>query len=113
MLFPIFQTRRFVISESTGYKIHCLIFKVHPRLIRGFCPVFLALEYYTTNFIVCQPLFEKKFFWPKTAQTVDIISFFRLFTPFLKKLLLKFTLFQYIFQKAMVKNTKICHKIHT
>jgi len=31
LLFPIFQTRRFVISESTGYKIHCLIFKVHPQ----------------------------------------------------------------------------------
>ena len=29
LLFPIFQAFLPVISESTGYKIHCLIFKVH------------------------------------------------------------------------------------
>jgi len=80
LLFPIFQIRRSVISESTGYKIHCLIFKVHPRSFRSFAPFFLALEYYTTNFPVCQPLFEKNFFGfslQKIAQTVDIIRFFR------------------------------------
>ena len=31
LLFRCFQVRRLVILESTGYKIHCLIFKVHPQ----------------------------------------------------------------------------------
>ena len=46
---------------------------------RNFRPFFEALEYYTTNFPLCQPLFEKKFLpnpARKNAQTVDIIGFF-------------------------------------
>ena len=65
LLFPIFQTRRFVISESTGYKIHCLIFKVHPQPFpRAFAPFFWRLSIIPQFFPFVNPFFKKSFWSP-------------------------------------------------
>ena len=69
LLFPIFQTQRFVISESTGYKIHCLIFNVHPAVFRRrFAPFFWRSNSIPHFFPFVNPLFKKYFCSDKTAK---------------------------------------------
>ena len=80
LLFPIFQAFLPVISESTGYKIHCLIFKVHPRPAEGiFVPFLRRLSIIPQIFPFVNP-FLKKSFYPtqreKTRKPLILTHFF-------------------------------------
>ena len=80
LLFPIFQARRLVISESTGYKIHCLIFNVHPAVFRRrFAPFFWRLNIIPQTFPFVNTFLKKSFRISKTEKVEKTLKYQRFF----------------------------------